>query len=88
MTRSFVIPLTFAFGIASGAGGWHLLRPEPAIAQANPTARFVPASMTASEGDKGSVAWFMATDGRVRACYHSGGPSGPTVSCVPVNFAP
>ncbi|MFL5282480.1 MAG: hypothetical protein ACJ8AW_16210 [Rhodopila sp.] len=88
MNPSFVVPLAFALGAATGAAGLYLLRPDPAAAQANPTARFVPALMTASEGDKGSVAWFMATDGRVRACLHAQGPSGPTINCLPVSFAP
>jgi hypothetical protein len=88
MARRFIIPLTFVLGVAAGAAGWFLIRPEPAIAQANPTTKFVPNAMTASEGDKGSVAWFLASDGRVRACFHTQGPSGSTVSCQAVNFAP
>jgi hypothetical protein len=88
MTRPFLIPLTFVLGVATGAGGWYLLRSEPALAQGNPTAKFVPSAMVASEGDKGSVAWFLATDGRVRACTHSQGTPNPTVSCQPVNFGP
>jgi hypothetical protein len=87
MTRPFIIPLTFVLGVATGAGGWYLLRSEPALAQGNPTAKFVPSAMVTSEGDKGSVAWFLATDGRVRACVHSHEPA-PTVSCLPVNFGP
>jgi hypothetical protein len=85
MTRSLFLPLTFAIGMATGAAGWHLLRPLPAVAQANPTARFVPASMTASEGDKGSVAWFLSTDGRVKACLHT---QGSPINCQAVNFGP
>jgi len=84
MTRPFIVPLAFVLGVVAGAGGWYLLRAEPALAQANPTAKFVPSAMVASEGDKGSVAWFLATDGRVRACIHTQGT--PAVSCVPVNF--
>ena len=86
MTHRYMMIATFLLGAVSGASGLYLLRAEPAIAQANPTARFVPASMTASEGDKGAVAWFMATDGRVRACFHTQGASGPAVSCQAVNF--
>jgi hypothetical protein len=88
MTRRFVVLFSFLFGILAGAGGLYLLRSEPALAQGNPTARFVPSVMVASEGDKGSVAWFLATDGRVKACVHSQGTPNPTVTCLPVNFGP
>jgi hypothetical protein len=86
---SFTVPsLAFLLGAAAGFAGWALLRADPAAAQANPTTKFVPSTMVASEGDKGSVAWFLATDGRVRACYHTQGATGPAVSCQAVNFGP
>jgi hypothetical protein len=87
MAHSSIL-LTFLLGIATGAAGWALIHAEPAAAQANPTTKFVPNAMVASEGDKGSVAWFLATDGRVRACFHTQGPAGPVISCQPVNFGP
>ena len=87
MPRWLSAPAALLIGIALGSGGWRFLVPSFADAQGSASG-FFPIAVSASQGGKGSVAWFIGRTGTVVVCA-SHQPAGDTATvCQPVHFPP